>query len=147
MADSRSEDGLAAEHARDRRRPDSMHRLLIVDDEDPILVALEDFFRGLGYEVDGAAEREEAEALLTKYEYSLVLADPGLTGVDGAGGSTLMRDVRLRSPRTRVILFTVPGAPDIKAEARRLGVDALVAKPTPLPELERIVKSLLEPAA
>jgi DNA-binding response OmpR family regulator len=143
----RSEDDLAAEHARDRRHAGSMHRLLIVDDEDPSLFALKDFFHDLGYEVDGAAEREEAEALLTKYEYSLVLANSGLTGVDGTGGVTLVSDVRLRSPRTRVILFTAPGAPDIKAEARRLGVDALVARPMPLPELGRIVRSLLEPAA
>lgn len=124
-----------------------MHRLLIVDDEEPILFAMEDYFRGLGYEVDCATELEEAEALLTKYAYSLVLADLRLSGVYGTEGLALVSDTHLRSRRTRMILLTAYGTPDIEAEARRLGVDAFVTKPMPLPELARIVKSLLESAA
>ena len=50
-------------------------RLLVVDDEAPILFALRQYFSPLGYAVVCAREREEAEALLAHDEFALVIAD------------------------------------------------------------------------
>jgi len=122
----------------------SAHRLLIVDDEEPILLAMQEYFQSFGYEVDCARELEEAEALLAKLQYALVVADLRLTGIYGVEGLELVGYVRQRCPRTRIILLTAYGSPEIEAEARRLGVDAFVYKPKPLAELAQIVLALVE---
>ena len=121
----------------------SMQRMLIVDDEEPILMAMQEYFRTFGYEVDCARELEEAEALLTKVCYSLVIADLRLTGIYGVEGLELVAYIRQRCPNTRMILLTAYGTPEIETEARRLGVDAVLYKPKPLPELAQIVFALL----
>ena len=61
-------------------------RLLIVDDEAAIRFALSDYFRECGWQVDAAAEKEEAEALLAHTEYAVVIADLRLTGIYGVEG-------------------------------------------------------------
>jgi CheY-like chemotaxis protein len=119
-----------------------MQRMLIVDDEEPILLAMQEYFRTLGYEVDCAREKEEAEALLAKVSYALVIADLRLTGIYGVEGLELVAYVRQRCANTRMILLTAYGTPEIEAEARRLGVDAFLYKPKPLPELAQIVMAL-----
>jgi two-component system OmpR family response regulator len=119
-------------------------RLLIVDDEEPILLAMQEYFQRFGYDVDCARELEEAEALLAKLPYVLVVADLRLTGIYGVEGLELVGYVRQRCPRTRIILLTAYGTPEIETEARRLGVDAFIYKPQPLPELAQIVLALLE---
>jgi two-component system OmpR family response regulator len=114
-----------------------------VDDEEPILFAMQEYFGAFGYQVDCARELEEAEALLTTVEYALVVADLRLTGIYGVEGLELVGYVRQRCPRTRVVLLTAYGSPEIESEARRLGVDAFIYKPKPLPELAQIVFALL----
>src|ERR1043166_984105 len=61
-------------------------RILIVDDEDLIVLAMRKYFEGLGYLVDSAFELEEAQAMLANYEYDLVIADLRLTGIGGVEG-------------------------------------------------------------
>ena len=55
------------------------HRLLVVDDERAILMAVGEYFRRRGYEVACARQREEAEALLVQEHYACVIADLRLT--------------------------------------------------------------------
>ncbi len=117
-------------------------RLLIVDDEAAIRFALSDYFRECGWEVDVAAEKEEAEALLAHTEYAVVIADLRLTGIYGVEGLDIVQWSRHLRPETRVVLLTGNGTPEIEAEARRRGADAFLYKPLPLPELERVVADL-----
>ena len=123
------------------------NRLLVVDDEAAIRFALSDYFRECGWEVDAAAEKEEAEALLAHTEYEVVIADLRLTGIYGVEGLDIIQWSRHLRPETRVVLLTGYGTPEIEAEARRRGADALLHKPLPLPELERIVAGLTGRAA
>jgi DNA-binding response OmpR family regulator len=124
-----------------------IRRLLVVDDEAAIRFALSDYFRECGWEVDTAAEKEEAEALLAHTEYEVVIADLRLTGIYGVEGLDIIQWSRHLRPETRVVLLTGYGTPEIEAEARRRGADALLHKPLPLPELERIVATLTGRAA
>jgi len=122
-------------------------RLLIIDDEPAIRFALSDYFRECGWVVDAAAEKEEAEALLACTEYAVVIADLRLTGIYGMEGLDIIEWSRHLWPATRVVLLTGYGTPEIEAEARRRGADALLHKPLPLPELERVVAGLTGKAA
>ena len=118
-------------------------RLLVIDDEAPILFAMKEYFETFGYSVHCAREREEAEALLAKVGYDVVIADLRLTGIDGTEGLGIVSYVRARYPKTKVILLTGYAAPAIEEEARRLGVDYFLRKPKPLPDLAQIVMSLV----
>lgn len=115
-----------------------------MDDEEPILFAMREYFTTKGYSVDCARETAEAEALLAEHEdYSLAILDLRLTGTHGAEGLDVIELVRAQSPRTRIILLTAYGSREIEAEARRRGADAFLHKPKPLSEVARIASGLM----
>lgn len=58
-------------------------------------------------------------------------------------GLALARSIHQRSPATRVVLLTAYGSSRVEEEARRLGVESLLAKPQPLPALERHLAELV----
>jgi two-component system response regulator FlrC len=120
------------------------HRILVVDDEQPVLDAVGEYLSAYGFTVDAAAELEEAEALLATAEYSLMIADVRLTGMHGREGLELLRFARRHCPEIRVIVMTAHAAGDLEHEARRRGADAFVEKPLPLSDLLFEVHHLLE---
>jgi two-component system response regulator RegA len=122
----------------------SSKRLLIVDDEPSILVGMRRFFLGLGYTVDCAEEKEEAEALLAHVCYDGVIADLCLTTGFGPDGLSLIGHAREASPQTRVIVLTAVEGEATEAVALRLGADAFLRKPTALDEVARVLGGLLE---
>jgi ActR/RegA family two-component response regulator len=122
-------------------RPET--RMLVIDDEEPILFAAREYFEALGFLVDCATELEEAEALLSHVVYAIVIADLRLTGIYGTEGLALVRHVRERCPKTRILLLTAYGSAAVEEEARRLGVDGFLQKPKPLPDVAQIVFGLL----
>jgi CheY-like chemotaxis protein len=119
-------------------------RVLIVDDEDSILFAVGDYFSNLGYAVNTASEREEAEALLKMNEYDLIIADLRLAGVNEVAGLEIIRFAREQSSDTKIILMTAYGSPEVEKEARALGVHCFIQKPKPLADLAQIASGLLE---
>jgi len=118
--------------------------MLVVDDEDAIRFSMKEYFTTLGYQVDCAREMEEAQALLTKGHYTIVIVDLRLTGSHSAEGLKILAFVRERCPSTRVIVLTAYGSAKIEAEAWRLGVDSFMHKPIPLGQLARIVLGLAQ---
>lgn len=123
------------------------HRLLVVDDEDSILFAVREYFTVQRYIVNCARDVPEAKALMKADPYPLIIVDLRLGGVGETQGLELIRCMRRRWPGTRFILLTAYGSPAIEAEARALGVDAVLAKPMRLPLLERTVAELLQAPA
>jgi len=111
------------------------YRVLVVDDEMPILGAVGEYFGALSLHVDTAQEREEAEALILTTPYDLVIADMRLTGIHGREGLELARFVREFQPGARVLIMTAHGSGELEEEVRRCGADQFVRKPIPLSEL------------
>lgn len=118
-------------------------RLLIVDDEEPILFALSDYFTGAGYRVDCARELEEAQALVAHVPYDLLVADLRLTGTHGAEGLELVTFLRRTCAATRVILLTAYGSSALERTARARGADSFVNKPIALRDLALEIARLL----
>jgi CheY-like chemotaxis protein len=118
------------------------HRILIVDDEATIRFALREYLGALGYQVDCAAEREEAEALIAHVVYSAVLADLRLLGSDSREGLHVIASARERSQATRIILLSAYGA-GIEDEALAAGADRVLRKPRPLAEIADCLAALL----
>ena len=118
-------------------------RLLLVDDERPILMAVGEYFRRHGYDVDCAQRKDDAEALLASGEYACVISDLRLSA-QGTDGLDLASYARERCPQTRFVILTAHGCPSAEQEARRLGVDAFLHKPRPLAQVAGIVEQLIE---
>jgi DNA-binding NtrC family response regulator len=121
-------------------------RILLVDDQRPILLAVSEYFRRHGYDVDCAQRREEAEVLLVAGRYACVISDLRLTA-QGADGLDLARASRERCPGTRFVILTAHGTQAAEDEARQRGVDAFLHKPLALAHVARIVERLLEETA
>lgn len=119
-------------------------RVLIVDDEDLIVLAMRKYFEGLGFAVDSAYELEEAQALLANYEYDLVIADLRLTGIGGVEGLQIVSDVHQRCANTRIILLSAYGTPEIERESYNRGADAFLHKPKAMMEIANVAMNLLE---
>lgn len=119
------------------------YRLLVVDDESVITFALRQYFTALGFEVDVAAEREEAIALLATCDYDIVIADLRLTGAEAEEGLDVIGYARSRNLTSGVVLLTAYGNPAVMNRARSCGADLLMQKPQPLPDIARAVYGLL----
>lgn len=120
-------------------------RVLVVDDAPSILLAMREYLEHRGFRVDCAASAEEADGLLARAPYDAVIADLRLDAADAAGGLRLLRRVRERRPAPRTILLTAYGSPEVAAEARRIGIDALLAKSHGLEEVASRVAALTAP--
>jgi CheY-like chemotaxis protein len=118
--------------------------MLVVDDEESIGFSVRRYFMKRGFEVDCARELGEAEALLDGSRYDILIADLRLTGVHEAEGLELTGYARERCPWIRTILLTAYGSPELEAEAKSRGVDAVLRKPKSLPDLAQVVFGLLE---
>lgn len=125
------------------REPDR-RRMLLVDDEEPLLEVMSEFFSAHDYHVDCATELEEAEALLDHRTYCVVICDLRLNGSLTAEGLDIVSQIRHTAPDTKIIMLTGHHTEEVERIAKRLGVHQLLPKPQPLPKLELLVASMLE---
>ncbi|NMO16171.1 response regulator [Pyxidicoccus fallax] len=126
--------------------PENPQNLLIVDDESSLCWVLGQFFTSAGYRVDSARALDEALGLMTTGRYDLVISDLRLSGTQSEEGLLLADFVRRFAPETRVVLLTAFATQEISSRARALGVDLVLPKPQPLPDLARHVSELLTAA-
>lgn len=118
-------------------------RVLIVDDEDVIRFALTEYLSVCGYQVDSAGALSQAEELLGRGEYAILITDLSLQGRGGSEGLHLAGLGRRRHPRMGTIILTAYGSSEAEAAARELGVEAFLHKPAPLGEIAQVVSRIL----
>ena len=117
-------------------------RVLLVDDELPILRSLTRLLGFESYELATASSAQAALALLQQAETAVILTDFDLGGV---GGVELLREARQRSPDTSRILFS--GHIDIELLRRAVNggeVYRFVTKPWNDDELLQAVRQGVE---
>lgn len=118
--------------------------ILLVDDESAFLSTISEFFTNLDFKVMTAQELEEAEALIIKYSFRLVIADLSLTALNSDEGLRLIDHIRDRSPLTKIILLSGRVSPEVRQEALQRGAHAVLLKPQRLSDIGTIVEHLLE---
>lgn len=121
-------------------------RVLIVDDEPYILRILSFKLRRQGYETTEAASAAEAEALLDRESFDLMLLDVALE--EPTSGFELASRLRAR-PATRalpIILLTARSLAGDILRGRDVGADGYVTKPFSTEELIQRVAALIGPA-
>ncbi len=119
-------------------------RVLVVDDQEPILFAIRDYLTSQGFEVDTVTDAPGAKGLLSQSFYAAVVADLRLSGTGGMEGLDILRFVKERSPTTAAVLLTAYRSPTVDYEARQCRADAVLGKPTPLAALAGLLSELIE---
>lgn len=116
-------------------------RILVVDDEEPVLDLLHDILAEYPYVVDLAPTGEEAVAKIQANAYDLVLTDLNLPGIDGLG---VLRAAKEKEIDTAVVLLTGNATVFNAIEALRKGAYDFVQKPFQLGELEASLSRALQ---
>ena len=114
-----------------------MTRILIVDDEETIRLALRKFLRSRGYEVEIAGAGDQALEILEKQPFSLMLCDvrmPGMTGVQ-----VVPRAIE-KDPDLAVIMLTAVNDAATATEVLSYGATDYLVKPVELADLQQAVE-------
>ena len=116
-------------------------KLLIVEDEQPILQGLIDVFVYHGYQVDSATDGEDGLYKALHGDYALVLLDVMLPILDGF---SVCNKIRSRDPVQPVMMLTAKSSEEDIITGLTLGADDYVAKPFSVRELVLRVESILK---
>ena len=118
-------------------------RVLVVDDEAPILRALTANLRARGYQPVAAANGEDALVLAAKHHPAAVVLDLGLPGMSGI---EVIRGLRGWST-VPIIILSARGAERDKVAALDAGADDYVSKPFGMDELFARLRAALRRVA
>src|SRR5262249_25338009 len=115
----------------------STPRVLVVEDEAGIRLALTGLLRREGYEVVQCECGADALAQLEAGAFDFVLTDLALG--DGPSGLDVLRRARERQPETPIVMITAHGSEKIAVEAMKLGAEDYVPKPFDNDEIRLVV--------
>src|SRR6185503_7512318 len=118
----------------------SMSRILIVEDEPDIALALEDDLRTEGYDVEVAADGDTASRRAREDTWDLLLLDVMLPRKDGF---EVCRDLRRTGVLTPIIFLTARAQEAEKVLGLEMGGDDYVTKPFSPRELRALIKTVL----
>ncbi len=115
--------------------------ILIVDDEKNIRLTLSQALEVLKLETDTAADGEEALFKLREKEFSLILLDLRMPGMDGMEVLRRVREVR---PDIRIIILTAYGTVESAVEAMKLEAVDFIQKPFTPEEIRQLVSRIMD---
>ena len=117
-----------------------MTRILIVDDEETIRLALRKFLRSRGYEVEIAGSGDQAMEILDRDSFSLMLCDvrmPGMTGVQ------VVPLARQKDRDLAIVMLTAVNDAATATEVLASGATDYLMKPVELADLQQAVDRAL----
>lgn len=117
----------------------TMHRLLVVDDDVDIRTLLAEQLGRAGYQVGTASDGAQMRQVLEHEHVDLIVLDLNLPGEDGL---TLCRDLRARSA-TPVIMLTARSEPIDRVLGLEMGADDYLPKPFEPRELLARIRNVL----
>ena len=115
--------------------------ILVVEDDELMLAALEILLEDEGYEVTTASSGIEAIELAKDKEFDLVVSDVRMAEMDGI---ETISNVKEQQPDARSIVITGFASPDVPVQAIKMGVDDYIMKPFDDRQFLASVKRCLE---
>lgn len=118
-------------------------RVLLVEDEDTLLRALEGALARAGFDVTCASDGNEAMTLFHLLHPALVITDLFMPGKEGI---ELIMEIRRRAPDTKIVAISGGGIllhTDILKCAVKLGADCALPKPFQLDEVVAAARRLI----
>ncbi len=114
--------------------------ILVVEDEQKIRTALTDFLEFHDFKVTETVDGLEAERIVAKRDFDLILLDLMLPKISGEQLCTKWRRDGLQTP---VIMLTAKGQEKEKVTGLNLGADDYITKPFSLEELLARINAVL----
>src|SRR5205807_2298318 len=124
-----------------RRRDLSRNRILIVDDEPAIRLAVRDFLDARGYDVEEADTCQAAQDVFRAARPDAVVLDYMLS--DG-NAVELLPKLKALDPTVGLVVLTGHGSIDLAVRAVKEGADHFLTKPVELPALLVILERVIE---
>ena len=118
-------------------------RLLLVEDEPGLQLALSDRLTSEGYRVETAADGETAVVRATGEAFDIIILDVMLPGRDGFD---VARTVRQQGVQTPILMLTARGEVVDRVVGLKLGADDYLTKPFEMIELLARIEALLRRA-
>lgn len=118
-----------------------MAKILVVDDEKDICMALNILLSKEGYTVKEAYSGEDAREMVKKENFDLIMTDIKMERMDGFA---LLKEVQKISPDTPVIMMTAFASVGSAVEAMRSGAADYITKPFINDEIRLTVRRILE---
>ncbi|MCJ8332250.1 MAG: sigma-54-dependent Fis family transcriptional regulator [Lentisphaeria bacterium] len=115
-------------------------RILIVDDEPAINHAMTTLLKREGFEVDSTNNGQDALAFINSKQYSLVISDIVMEGMDGI---ELLEESKKMHPELSFLMMTAYGSIENALKAMKLGAFDFITKPFKLDELIKTVQRAL----
>jgi len=119
---------------------ETLGRLLLVDDETPVLEVLSEYFSTQGYAVETASTGSDALSAARHHRPDLVLLDIRMPGMDGVEVLKKLRDL---DPGLAVIMVTANEDMALARETLKIGAFDYVSKPFDFRYLDRAVSAAL----
>jgi len=116
-------------------------RVLIVDDENAMRLALKALLGKEGYEVETAASGEEAIGRIQPGSFHLIITDLSMRGVTGM---QVLEHARRVDTDCAVIMITAYGSEKIAVQAMKLGAVDYLPKPFDNDEVRVVVRRVME---
>lgn len=117
-----------------------MKKVLIIEDDPDIMMALEDDFFIEGYDVETAADGNEGLKKGQNLEIDIIILDLMLPGINGL---EICKELRKRNIGTPIIMLTAKSMDIDKVLGLEVGADDYVTKPFSPHELQARVKAVL----
>jgi len=124
----------------ENERSETLARIVVVDDDEALRNAVRRALRLESYDVELAADGEEALARLGAVNADLVVLDVLMPGLDGI---TVCRRLRESGDRTPILMLTARDAVSDRVAGLDAGADDYLTKPFALEELVARVRALL----
>ncbi len=118
-------------------------RVLVVDDEKAMVLALKGVLTKEGYQVETAASGREALERVETGNFHVIITD---LSMDGISGMQVLERARAIDPDIAVIMITAHGSEKIAVQAMKLGAADYLPKPFDNDELRVVVRRVMETA-
>lgn len=117
----------------------ALPKLLLVENEAVIIAMIQKFFVGRGFDVTIARTYDEYYAN-RELAYAAAIVDCSLEGALNRDGLRVVRDLKMQSLLTYVIMFTANQDPALQESARQAGADEVLIKPASLTRLDALIQ-------
>jgi two-component system, OmpR family, alkaline phosphatase synthesis response regulator PhoP len=119
-------------------------RVLLIEDERGLMLALSDRLLCAGYSVQGAADGRSGYAMALSERFDLILLDLMLPDMDGFD---ICRDLHRSAVRAPILILSARGQLDDRVRGLKLGADDYLVKPFEPVELLTRMEVLLRRAS
>jgi DNA-binding NtrC family response regulator len=117
-----------------------MHKVLVIDDDEMILMMLRNALEDEGYRVLSTADGPQGVSIYKEHHPSLVLLDLGLPSVNGM---EVLKEIRSIDPKARVIVISGYGAAESVSSAIRFGAWDFIEKSADMGDLLQKIRAAL----